>query len=282
VAAIQLSAVFLTAKGKREMENQHILTPYFLDEQTPGLRPLAKDQWQVISAELPVTSSPSSDRPPAERQRRMSILYRPLRDAVAEAVSQGRRPVSVAGDCCTTLAVFAGLQKAGVRPSLLWFDAHGDFNTWETTPSGFLGGMPLAMMVGRGEQTLPQSVDLQVVPESDIMLTDARDLDPGERTALEDSVVNVALDPATLINGPLPEGPLYVHFDSDILNPTEAPAMSYLAAGGPPSEVLRQVFKRLAGTDRLIAVSLSAWNPEMDADGRSRELVMSLLDELVA
>ena len=264
------------------MKNQHILTPYFLDDQAPGLRPLAKDHWQVIGAELPATNSAPSDRPAAERQSRMSVLYRPLQDAVAEATRQGRRPVSVAGDCCTTLAVFAGLQKAGVRPSLLWFDAHGDFNTWETTPSGFLGGMPLAMMVGRGEQTLPQRAGLQVVPEGDIVLTDARDLDPGERTALEESAVNLAPDPATLINGPLPEGPLYVHFDSDILNPAEAPAMSYLADGGPPSEILRQVFKRLAGTGRLIAVSLSAWNPEMDADGRSRKLVMSLLDELIA
>jgi arginase len=180
------------------------------------------------------------------------------------------------------LAVFAGLQKAGLKPNLLWFDAHGDFNTWETTPSGFLGGMPLAMMVGRGEQTLPQNVGLQTVPESDIMLTDARDLDPGERMALEQSVVNVRTDPETLIDGPIPEGPLYVHFDSDILNPAEAPAMSYLAAGGPPSEVLRQVFKRLARGGQVIAVSLSAWNPKMDTDGRSRELVMSLLDELVA
>jgi arginase len=63
--------------------------------------------------------------------------------------------VSIAGDCVATMGVLAGLHDAGITPTLIWFDAHGDFNTWETTPSGFLGGMPLAMIVGRGEQTMP-------------------------------------------------------------------------------------------------------------------------------
>ncbi|UCG22756.1 MAG: arginase family protein [Chloroflexota bacterium] len=161
------------------MKNQYILTPYFLDDKVPGLKPLATAEWKVITAELPPTADRSAGEPSAqERQVRMGALYQPLRDAVAEAASQGNRPVSIAGDCCTSLAVFAGLQNAGLEPNLIWFDAHGDFNSWETTPSGFLGGMPLAMLVDRGEQTLSQSVGLQRVPEVDVLLTDARDLDP--------------------------------------------------------------------------------------------------------
>jgi arginase len=262
------------------MKNQAVLTPYFLDDAVPGLLPLAKDDWQVNSVTMPAPESPSSERRAAERQARMALLHRPLRDSVASTVSSGYRPVSVAGDCCTTLAVFAGLQKAGLNPTLFWFDAHGDFNTWDTTPSGFLGGMPLAMLVGRGEQTLGRNVGLQLVSESDVWLTDGRDLDPGERLALEGSDVHLVADLEKMLAMPLPEGPYYVHFDCDILDPSEAPAMNYPASGGPPSELLRQVFQRLAGSSQVAAVSLSAWNPEMAGAERTGELVMSLLDEL--
>src|SRR5512136_997268 len=96
----------------------------------------------------------------------MSVLHQPLAEFTAQTVLHGDRPVSLAGDCCTPLGVLAGLQQAGLVPVLLWLDAHGDFNTWETTPSGFLGGMPLAMLVGRGDQTMAQAVGLRPLPES--------------------------------------------------------------------------------------------------------------------
>lgn len=262
------------------MKSQYFLTPYFLDDEVPGLRALARDNWKVTDVALPISNSPSSEREASERQNRMGILYRPLRDAVVGAASSGLRPVSVAGDCCTTLAVFAGLQMAGLGPTLFWFDAHGDFNTWQTTPSGFLGGMPLAMLVGRGEQTLARSVGLQSVPETAIWLSDGRDLDPGERLALEDSDVRVVENVDALLESPLPDGPYYIHFDCDILDPVEAPAMNYPAPGGPPSEKLRQVFRRLATTGQVAAISLSAWNPDLDGAQQTGELVMSLLGEL--
>jgi arginase len=269
-------------KERIDMKNQTLLTPYFLDDEVPGLLPLVGEDWQVNSVALPEPGTPSGERKAAERQARMSLLHRPLRDAVASAAIRGKRPVSIAGDCCTTLAVFAGLQIAGLKPTLFWFDAHGDFNTWDTTPSGFLGGMPLAMLVGRGEQTLGQSVGLQLVSESDVWLSDGRDLDPGERLALEASHVHLVPNLEDLLDMELPEGPYYVHFDCDILDPAEAPAMNYVAPGGPLSDTLRRVFRRLADSNRIAAVSLSAWNPEMDGAERTGKLVMSLLDELVA
>ncbi|UCG22757.1 MAG: arginase family protein [Chloroflexota bacterium] len=88
-------------------------------------------------------------------------------------------------------------------------------------------------------------------------------------------------DLAALLDASFPQGPLYVHFDSDILDPSEAPAMNYPAPGGPSSETLRHVFRRLAATGRIAAVSLSAWNPDMDEDRASRDLIMGLLAELV-
>ena len=126
------------------MSDRTILTPYFLDELRPAIADMAAPDWRVVQTELP----------PGERIERMGRLYDALAAEVAAAVAAGQRPVSIAGDCCAAIGVLAGLQRAGQQPTLLWFDAHGDFNTWDTPPSGFLGGMPLAMAVGLGEQTL--------------------------------------------------------------------------------------------------------------------------------
>ena len=253
------------------MENRFLLTPYFIDKPVPGLHPVAEPSWQVNQPLLP------AGKPMAI----MSQLYQPLVQFITQTIQQGDRPVSFAGDCCTTLGVVAGIQKAGLSPTLIWLDAHGDFNTWETTPSGFLGGMPLAMMVGRGQQTICEEVGLAPFPEAQIILTDARDLDPGERANLDDSAVVHLPQVEQLLDYPLPDGPLYVHFDVDVLDSRVLPAVSYPAPGGPDAAMMRRVFRHLAGTGRVTAVSVSAWNPDLDEDGRCRDMVMELLAELV-
>lgn len=254
------------------MSDAMILTPFFLDEPVPGLRPLASPDWQIIDADLPATD---------DKQQRMIVLHRQIKTAVSQAIQQGQRPVSIAGDCCTTLGVLAGIQSAAPPPTLIWFDAHGDFNTWETTPSGFLGGMPLAMLAGLGEQTMPAGVALQTLPAANIILTDGRDLDPGERKLVEQSGLVHLPDPTALLDYPLPAGPLYVHFDVDVINLDEAPAMNYPAAGGPSVADLSRVFQHLAASGQVTAVSVSAWNPEMDGADTTQQNVLSLLSDLL-
>ncbi len=253
------------------MENRFILTPFYLDEPMHGLEALAEADWQINEPDL---SNP-------EQQLRMARLYESLADGVAELVTAGYRPISIAGDCCSTIGVAAGLQRAGVDFLLIWLDAHGDFNTWETTPSGFLGGMPLAMLVGRGEQTMPEAVGLLSLPERRILLMDGRDLDPKEKTALHESEIVRLTSADDLRRHPLPELPIYLHLDVDIINPGEAPAMNYLAPGGPSVDELQDAFRYLARTENVKAVSMSTWNAELDNNGRTREVCMSLLDTLL-
>lgn len=253
------------------MQNRFVLTPYFLDRYEAGLLPLAEADWRMNAPALTAEGA----------QARMVELYGPLAAFVAETAVANQRPVSLAGDCCTTIGVLAGLQRARVQPTLIWLDAHGDFNTWETSPSGFLGGMPLAMLVGRGEQTMPLGVGLEPLPEPRVILSDGRDLDPEEREAVAQSAIIHLPDVAQLLDYPLPDGPLYVHFDTDVIDPEQAPAMNYRAPGGPSAALLRQVFRRLAETDRVTAVSVSTWNPQLDGDGRSQAVVMELLAELL-
>jgi arginase len=251
--------------------NRTILTPFFLGRFVPGLLDLTSEA-SVVNDQEPEGSV---------QLERMSSVHGRLAEAVVAAVSAGLRPVSIAGDCCTSLAVMAGLERAGVRPHLIWFDAHGDFNTFETSPSGFLGGMPLAMMVGRGELQLIRDLGLNPLVESRATLTDGRDLDPLEREALEASRVHFVPRVEALVEDSLPEGPICVHYDTDIVTSAEVPAQNYPVPGGPAADDLGRVFDRLAATGRIVAASVSTWNPELQGAAVSRRISMELLRRLV-
>jgi arginase len=253
------------------MKNHFILTPFFLDQSLPGLESLAKPGWSLNKPVLPQGAP----------QTRMSLLHEVIANEVAETVKGGKRPVSIAGDCCATIGVVAGLQRAGINPFVIWFDGHGDFNTWETTPSSFLGGMALSMLAGLGEQIMPENVGLRSVPEEMIILTDGRNLDPQERDLLKGSKVTHLTDVKELLEYPLPSLPLYIHVDADIINPIDAPAMGYVAPGGPRASKLEKVFSFLAGTGQIAAVSMCTWTPELDVDKQSETVSMKLLQILL-
>ena len=223
-----------------------IASPYFMGDPMDGFE--VPEPHEVLDPELPDGS----------QQERMGVLY----DALTRWVAGTEAPVVFAGDCVCIIGVLAGLQRRGVDPTLIFFDAHGDFNTWETTGSGFIGGMPLAMVTGRGEQTIVQAAGLTPLPDHRVILVDGRDLDPGEDTAIEESgIAMVSVDDLSDID--LPPGPLYVHVDGDVVDPSDMPAMNYPAPDGPLLAEVSDAIDRLAATGRVVAFSLSSWNPEL-------------------
>lgn len=253
------------------MHSEYLLFPFFLDHPLSQLEALAKPDWRIVKPNLAE----------GDLQRRVAPLHQAIADAVSTAVGRGVRPVTVAGDCCATIGVAAGLQRMGLDPVLVWLDAHGDFNTWETTPSGFVGGMPLAMLVGRGEQTLLRAVGVRPIAEDRVILSDARDLDPGEKAALSASRVHLLSDTRALSVHPLMSQPLWIHWDVDLVNPEDAPAMSYRAPGGPSAEAVRALFHTLAEKAQIVAVSVSTWNPELDRDAHTQTVCMDLLHTMI-
>ncbi len=252
------------------MTDRYLLNPFFLDDALPELEVLTGPDWRVNRPELPESTI----------QTRMIAIHQPLTVAVAEALAAGERPVVVAGDCCAAIPLGAGLELAGVAPTLVWFDAHGDFNTWDTTPSGFIGGMPLAMLVGYGDPTLADGVGLEPLAEERVILTDARDLDPEERKLLESTEVRHLRDPRQLAENP-PEGPVWVHFDVDVVDPSDVSAVHYPAPGGLRATAIEKVFRDLATRSQIAAVSLSTWSPKLDRDGTTRDLCLKLLAVLL-
>lgn len=249
------------------MQNNYILTPYFLDVAVPQLESLIEPGWFVNKMALPE----------GEKQQRMSLLHQSLSALVSACVGSGHRPISLAGDCCTTIPVLASLQHAGVDPFLIWLDAHGDFNTWETTPSGFLGGMPLAMLVGRGDQQMVEAVEMRTLDEKQVLLTDGRDLDPQESQAIKDSSIHHLTNVLDVLEFNIPDQPLYVHFDTDVLDPDVAPAQNYPAHGGVSATDLQDVFRFLARSADVVAISMSSWNPDLDGADKTQDVCMRLL-----
>ncbi len=253
------------------MKNQFLLSPFALDAREASMDRLARPEWIINASALEGENA----------MARMGSVQRGLADLVERAIAHGHRPVSIGGDCCQTIAMMAGLRRAGIDPAIVWLDAHGDFNTWDTSPSGFIGGMPLAMLVGRGELTLLDQLGLQPMAEHDVILCDARDLDPGERVSLESSsVTHVAR--AEDLSAHIPgDRPLYVHFDVDIIDADEAPAMLYPVTGGPTVAAMTELARRLRETNRVAAVSVTVWSLDRDHDRRTEQACMSVLDALV-
>ncbi|MEA2009637.1 MAG: arginase family protein [Actinomycetota bacterium] len=219
--------------------------PFFIGEPMPGFD--VPEPHTTLDPELPAGH-------PTER---MAVLY----DQLAGLVAGSPDPVVYAGDCLSIMGVTGGLQRQGIDPSVLFFDAHGDFHTWETTPSGFLGGMPLAMLTGRGEQTIVDGVGMTPIEDSRVWLVDGRDLDPGEDEAVATSgihhvtIAEMAADP--------PPGDLYVHIDVDVVDPVDMPGVNYPAPGGPSADAVAAAVKALHGTGRVVALSFSSWNPAL-------------------
>ncbi len=227
-----------------------ILVPYHLTEYLPDLDVPAASE-RTVTADLPA----------GEPWSAMRVLYEAVAVAVADAVRAGRRPTVVSGDCTTSLGTVTGLQRAGLDPAVVWFDAHGDVQTLETTTSGYLGGLPLRILVGYRPELIADPLGLRAVPEDRVVLVDARDLDPPEVEYLSRSAIRRrTVDEVTADQ--LADGPLYLHLDADIVDPGEVPGLRFPAPGGPTLDAVAAAMQRVLSTGRVVAVGLGCtWYP---------------------
>jgi len=127
-----------------------VAVPYHLDERLAA-----------FDAGVPVDLEVVVELPAGDAWHRMSALYEQVAQVVASY--SDRVPVVISGDCTTSLGVLAGLQRGGHEVGVVWFDAHADFHTEDTTTSGYLGGLPLALAAGVGTLRLPAALGLHPV-----------------------------------------------------------------------------------------------------------------------
>jgi arginase len=200
--------------------------------------------------------------------------------AAADAVAQTARPLMLAGDCLTSLALVAGLQSQHRDISVIWLDAHGDFNTPAISISGYLAGMSLAMLTGRAPEPICGALRLAPIPDERAILIGARDLDPAEREALDASHIRrLAADPGT-IRSTLDERSadrVYLHVDVDIIDGEDLPGLRFPTDGGPSFSVVEQCLAQIVAAAPPVAVSIAcAWAPDRIGDEPTRSAITRL------
>ncbi|MET8149174.1 arginase family protein [Actinoplanes sp. NPDC049668] len=247
-----------------------ILVPYHHDERLPD---------GGIDVKADVTVRP--EFPDAGRWPRLAALCSATADAVAPVVAAGAVPTVLSGDCLVLSGTLAGAQRAGIDPAVVWFDAHGDLHTLETTTSGYLGGLSLRLVLGAHPDLWSGPLGLRPVAPGRAVLVDARDLDPAEADFLAGPGA-VRRIPVDEVDGDaVPDGPLVLHIDVDVVDPADLPGLLFPAPGGPPASAVIAAYRRLLATGRVVAVDIACpWHPAVDDAERAGRA--ALLADLTA
>jgi arginase len=219
-------------------------------------------------------------------------LYALLATQVAAARRIKAFPLVLSGNCGSALGTLAGVRPE--RTGVIWLDAHGDFNTPETTLSGFLDGQALAIATGRCWKPLAASIPgFRPVDDRQVVLVGARDFDPIEKAMLEISGVTLvnaghitragageALEPALSALQPHVDR-IYFHLDLDVLDPTEAVANQFAAPGGLSVAHVEEIISLVGERFEICAAALTAYDPDYDPDGRALHAGLRLARSLV-
>jgi arginase len=248
-----------------------IVTPWHIDEHIPAF-PIPATATQVIPPTLPTGPVPA----------RMSLLH----EAAVDAVAQAARPLVLSGDCPTARAAVTGVQRRYQDLAVVWLDAHGDFNTPAITASGYLGGMALAMLTGRTPGLFDDTLDLRPIPDTSVILADARDLDPAERDSLNTSQVRrVPADPAAIGSalGDLGPAPVYLHLDIDVIDGAQLPGARFPSGPGPSITQIEECLTVICTTADVKAAYIAcAWLPDHVSDPTTRDTITRLTRALGA
>jgi arginase len=211
-------------------------------------------------------------------------------EAVAGSVQGGRFPLVLGGDHSIALGSIRGAAQVK-KPGIIWIDAHADFNTPETTPSGNIHGMPLAALCGLGDKRLVQLGDesIPVIDPRHVAIVGAHDLDPGEKKNLREAGVLVlsmeqidrmgmfqAMEKAIEHIGRDTDS-IYLSFDVDALDPRHAPGVGTPVAGGLTYREAHLACELVAETGKLIGMDMVEVNPILDTQNQTAELAVALI-----
>ncbi|WP_053225626.1 arginase family protein [Solirubrobacter soli] len=194
---------------------------------------------------------------------------------VDDMLAAGHFPVLTSSDCSICMTTFQAVVRHTPDVHVLWLDAHGDFNTPATTPSGFLGGMCLSAACGKWDAGFEPSLD-----PGRVLMCGVRDLDPGERVLVETSGVGNGRpsEVASILAG----RKVYVHLDMDVLDPDVLPAQ-FAVPGGLSDSGLRTLLSEVASECDVVGLEVTAFEaPEDFAEKATRTaLVASIVRALL-
>lgn len=217
-----------------------------------------------------------------------------IADKVSDCASKGMFPLVLGGDQTVSIGTLAGLAPYGTRRGIIWIDAHADFNTKETTPSGNIHGMALSAILGYGISRL--SHFRKICPkalEENTVIIGCRSIDEKEQERLADSKITVytmkevdelgigrVIDEAVQIAGKGVKD-VHVSFDIDVLDPREAPGTGTPVPGGLTYREAHLVMEDLFESGNVSSAELVEVNPILDTANHTAEIAVELLESLM-
>lgn len=224
----------------------------------------------------PLTQVPvSAAEGDAHGVRRWNAILDQFRDAQDLLTRSGaRRVLTAGGDCAVDIAVIDYLNRIHSGLNVIWIDAHLDGNTPETSPSGSFHGMPVAAILGRAPAPMRALMGAAVDPARfryfGIHVGDDGDW------ALQRELDLQTLDPAQL-----PTGPVHIHFDLDVLEPTEFPYLAYTDGDLRIDDAVALV-RRIADAADLVGLTLTEFSPADEQEAEQGSRVIARLCEAAA
>jgi arginase len=197
---------------------------------------------------------------------------------VDDALAAGDTPLLLAADCSVSATTLPAAIRNRQDARVLWLDAHGDYNTPDTSGSGYLGGMCLAAATGEWDAGLGETV-----PAERVVLAGVRDLDPGERELLEKSPATVigasAVETLVAAKNALDGAPIFVHLDLDVIDPEHFPA-AVPAPNGLHPDKLYDLIDSVLEDSELVGLEVTAIElPEdEEASAVATETAMHVLE----
>jgi arginase len=227
---------------------------------------------------------------------RIGLANGHLARLVSEAVRAGAFPLVLESNCYGALGVLGGLQIAREQPprlGMVWIDAHGDCNTPETTLSGMLSGMPVAIATGLCLERLRKQTRLDPpISSRNVVMVCVRANDPLEQELIDQSGMDI-VPTADLKNGCRElraalerlsgrVDQIYVHFDVDALDAAEVPSMWISAPGGPTTAELAAALKIIMAAPKIAALGVADINPERDTEGQMVQAALAVMKGAIA
>lgn len=246
-----------------------------------------------IVAKRPIRSAASHDPVKLKNLDEIVRINTELCSQIDGEMQKGRLPLVLGGDHSIAIGTIAGVHKHKKNLGVIWFDAHGDINTAETSPSGNIHGMPVAVSLGMGHEKLTAigGEEPKLSPKN-IVFIGCRDLDASERVMLREQGITLftmhevdrygiteVIERAIMIASAGTEG-IHVSFDLDCLDPSHVQGTGTRVAGGLTYREGNLALELLAQTGKVISAEFVEVNPLLDYKNQTAEIAVSLIGSL--
>jgi arginase len=255
----------------------------------PRLRALGHTVQDMGDVPVPVRDDDADGRgaDPERFVPEICRISRTVRDMGKQVIAAGDFPLFIGGDHAVAVGTVAGVSGHGPI-GLIWIDAHGDFNTPDTSPSGNIHGMPLSVILGEGHPDLVQVGEgsTRLLPEHVVMIG-LRDLDPGEKERLKQSRITaftmrdideqgISAIAKTALHRVAHLNRLHLTLDMDAIDPVEAPGVGTPVPGGITYREAHLLMEILSDSGKICSMDLVEINPILDVANQTARLAVEL------